>query len=54
MENPIINEGGFEAFGVQRRQMTSDGCLGEKTLLDALNGNTYNGDKGEHMDFKKN
>ena len=25
-----------------------------KTLLDALDGNTYNGEKGENMDFKKN
>lgn len=39
---------------VQRKQMVSGGCLGEKTLLDALDGNIYNGDKGENMDFKKN
>ena len=38
---------------VQRKQLVSGGCLGKKTLLDALNGNTCNGDKGENMDFKK-
>ena len=53
-ENHIINEGGFLSLEVQRKQMVSGGCLGEKTLLDALDGNIYNGDKGENMNFKKN
>ena len=39
---------------VQRKHLVSGRCLGKKTLLDALEGNTYNGDKGENVDFKKN